>query len=73
MPVMPRAVTQLQHHSIDTRRPGGGPRWPAGERVARPGYLSAQYGELVPQDGDLDIVGIGRRTAADHAEDPSQD
>jgi hypothetical protein len=35
--------------------------------------MSAQHGELVAQDRDLDILSIGRRTAADYAEDPPQD
>jgi hypothetical protein len=45
---------------------------PIGGRVAGPGHLSAQHGELVSQDRDLHVVGIGSRTATDHAEDPPQ-
>jgi hypothetical protein len=42
-------------------------------RIPRPGQLSAQHGELVPQHGDLYLLRIGSPTAADHAEDPPQD
>ena len=46
---------------------------PNGRRVARPGHLPAEHGKLMAQDGNLNILRIGSRTAADHAEDPPYD
>jgi hypothetical protein len=59
--IFQRSGQQLRHR---------GKNDPIGGRVAGPGHLSAEHGELVTQDRDLDIVRIGRSTAADQAEDP---
>ena len=42
-------------------------------RVPGQGHLPAQHGELVPQNGDLDILRMGSPADADHREHPPHD